>query len=372
MSNSARLNKDTSQPASLQWPYIAIVLTPLLCLRGILLSQFGQAAQPGRIADFVTYWAAGHLFLTGQHPYSPSQILHLEHLINPLFARPQLMLCPPWTLPLFALAGGMSYHTAHLLWFVLSITLDGLSAIGLWAYFGGERSKLWIPLLIAATFLQMGASEAVGQITPLILASLTAFLLLAKKEHYFLAGLCLFGLGIKPHLLYLVFLAILIWIVRQRRWPVLAGALLISLVALAISALYNPYSLDYLHQSYPAAIATACGIGGLLRGIFGLQHAWLQYLPTVIGTLWFIWYTWRRRAQWSWQRDLPILTMVSIASAPYAWYHDFILILPAIIALAARGAYRSSTALVCYMAAQIIMLLAGSISLPWMFAAGLL
>ena len=326
MPNLATKSKPTPQKTgSVQWPFAAITLAPLLFLRGIFLTQLGQSGQAGRIADFVTYWASGHLFLTGQSPYSPAQMLALERSIDPAFAHPQMMLCPPWNLPLFALFGIMSYHVAHLLWFVLSIALDFLSAVGLWIYFGGSRSKLWVPLLIAATFIQMGAAEAVGQITPFVLACVTGYLLLTREKRYFLAGLCLFGLGIKPQLLYLFFLAVLIWIIRERRWATLAGALMISAACMLGAAIHNPHSLNYFHNDYRAAIDTVCGIGGILRGIFGRQHTWLQYVPTIFGVIWFLWYLRRRRAAWDWQRDLPILTLVSITTAAYAWYQDFIL-----------------------------------------------
>jgi hypothetical protein len=372
MPHTASQNAKASQSTSLQWPYAAIALAPLVFIRLTLLLQLGQSQQPGRIADFVTYWASGRLFLSGLAPYSPQQMLHLERWINPTFSHPQMMLCPPWNLPLFALFGAMAYPIAHLTWFFSSLALDLFSAVGLWLYFGGSRSRLWIPVLLVATFLQMGATEAVGQITPLILAGLTGFLLLSRKNRYFLAGMCLFVFGIKPQLLYLVFLAILIWIVRERRWSVLAGALTISLLSMLAAAIYNPLSLDYFHSGYKAAIDTNCGIGGILRNIFGRQHTWMQYVPTVFGAAWFVWYTRNQRGRWNWRQHLPLLTLISISTAAYGWYHDFILILPAIIAVTARGAYRSSAALVCYVAAQVVMMLAGNISRPWMFTAGLL
>lgn len=373
MPKLASESKTTPQKTtSAQWPFVALTLAPLLYLRGVGMSLFGYGFQSGQSSDFVAYWATARLFVTGKHPYSATQILQIERSLSTAFRHPQFMLYPPWTLPLFALDAGASYHLAHLLWFVLTIALDGLSAIGLWLYFDGSRSKLWIPLLVAASFVQMGVAEGVGQVTPLILACLTAFLLLMKKKKYFFAGMCLLGLGIKPQLLYLVFLAILIWIVRKRRWSVLAGALFVSAALFLIAIWYNPNSLDYFQQALPNALGYICGVGGVLRSIFGLQHTWLQFLPSVVGLAWFLWFARRRRGQWDWQRDLPILLLVSISSAAYGWPHDFILILPALIALAVKGAYRSPTALLCYLAVQVIILMAGSLSQAWMFTAGLL
>lgn len=219
----------------------AVCLTPLLALRVSLLRI------PRPAFDFDTYWAAGRLFLAQAPPYSPTRMLHLEQSVGWKSNAIQLMLCPPWTLPIFAMDGALSFHVAHLLWLGISIIFNLLSAVGLWIYFGGTRTKLWVPVLIAATYMPMARAEYLGQITPLILLCLTGFLILPQKQHYFLAGLCLFGLGIKPHLTYLVFLAVLIWIIRERYWSVLAGALTISFAFMLGAVIYNPHSLDYFH-----------------------------------------------------------------------------------------------------------------------------
>lgn len=350
----------------LRWILAAICLTPLLSLRASLWRM------PGPPYDFDTYWAAGRLFLARLPPYSPTRMLHLEQSVGWKSNAIQLMLCPPWTLPIFAPDGALSFHVAHLLWLGISIGFNFLSAAALWIYFGGSRTKLWIALLMAATYLPMARAEYLGQITPFILLCLTGFLLLTRKQRYFLAGLCLFALGIKPHLTYLVFLAVLIWIIRERRWTALAGALTVSAASMLGAAIYNPHSLDYFHNGYHVAIGNLCAVGGLLRGIFGIQHRWLQFLPSVFGIAWFIWYSRRRRSHWHWQHDLPLLILVSVSTAAYGWYHDFILVFPALIAIAARGAYRSGIAIVCYAAIQIVGLFAGGISAAWMFTTGLL
>src|SRR6202034_837125 len=119
-----------------------------------------------------------------------------------------IMLCPPWSLPLMALAALSPFPTAQIAWLIISVFLNYFSAFGLWNYFGGNSNKAWVTILISLTFIPMGVAELLGQITPLILACLTAFLLLLRSRRPFTAGLFLLGFGLKPHLLYLVSLAI--------------------------------------------------------------------------------------------------------------------------------------------------------------------
>jgi hypothetical protein len=206
-------------------------------------------------------------------------------------------------------------------------------AVALWRYFGGERKKQWMAIALVLTSFPSGAAERMGQITPLMLGALTAFLLLARSRRDFLAGVCLIGLGMKPHLLYLVVLAILLWTARSRRWKIAIGMGTIYALATAVALLFDPPALDYFHGTTQAALDTICGVGGALRSIFGMQYAWLQFVPTVVGTVWFAVYWSRHRKTWQWEEHVPMLVLVSLVTAPYAWNHDYVLTLPAFVAL---------------------------------------
>ena len=99
-------------------------------------------------------------------------------------------------------------------------------------------------------------------------------------------------------------------------------------------------------------------VGSYLRLVFGGQHEWLQFLPCVVGLGWFVGYWMRHRGAWTWEERLPLLLLVSIGSAAYFWKHDFILGLPAVIALAIQVA-RARVWLIAaffYLAVQLIIL----------------
>jgi hypothetical protein len=325
----------------------------LLCCAPLAAGHILLMAQPLPLYDFITYWAAGHLFLGGSNPYSLPAVLAVERSQGWPFAQPIVMLCPPWTLPIVAMLGTVPLHAARIAWLAISIILNGTSAAGLWLYFGGARRQAWIALVVALTFVPIAGADRFGQITPLILASITAFLFLLRSRRDLCAGAVLLGFGLKPHLLYLVWMALLLWIVQSRRWKVLAGAIASYAAATATAVLYNRHALDYLHNTFGAAMDTACGFGGALRHAFGMEHAWLQLLPPMIGALWFAYYWRSHRQTWNWRDHLPMLLVVSVASSPYCWSHDFILILPAIIALVVRQAWRSARVLAFYVVLQL-------------------
>jgi hypothetical protein len=367
MTQTARveLRSDNGPPKGSQWLFVLICCAPLLALRASMLFM------PLALYDYIYYWASGHLFLTGGHPYSEAAMraIVLSYGGNPAWA--VMTFCPPWGMPIAGIMAILPFHSARSMWFAVSLVLDCFSTLGLWIYFGGKKRTVWIAFLIAATFIPMGGAEYVCQITPLMLASLTAFLLLLKSERNFAAGLVLLGFGFKPHLLFLVLLAILFWMVKTRTWTMFVGALLSYGAAIATAQFYNPNSLDYLHNTVGTALNVSCGLGGALRVVFGAQHVWLQFLPCLLGLAWFFYYWARHGKRWNWQVHLPLLLVVSVSTSPYCWNHDFILIMPALIALAVRGAHRSITVAVAYLVMQTI---AFALGLPavWASAAGVL
>lgn len=332
--------------AEVKLPFILICLAPLLYLRLPLLWA------PRYLYDFICYWVSGKLYLAGADPYAIGPVFAMEKAQGWHYTIPMVTFTPPWSLPLLALAAMATMSHSRAIWFAISLAIDCGAAVALWRYYGGAARRWWIALLVCASFIAMGVVEFLGQVTPLMLLALTAFLWLVRSKRYFWAGVVLWGLGAKPHLLYLVFFAILLWAVQNRVWSMLAGAMLSFGAATAVAIAANPNAAHYLRSSLNAALEISCGIGGVLRLILGVQHRWLQFVPCLLGLAWFAWYWARHRRDWDWGENLPLLLIVSIASSPYCWFHDFVLILPALMRLAAGRAYRSFYVMLTYLVVQ--------------------
>jgi len=310
-------------------------LTLLLCVpffakRAILLLS------PLPMQDFMTYWAAGHLFLTGGNPYSMSATVAVDRWLGWSQAQQFVMLNPPWSLPFVAPLALVPFRVAHSVCLGVSLALEIVCSLAFWRYFGGEERQQWIALVVLATFLPAAAAEHYGQITPLIFAGVTGFFFALRNQRYVFAGACLLIFALKPHLLYLVLLAILLWSIQHRRWSIPITACVLTTVASVGSVAFNRNVLGFFHGTFGAAVQTDCGAGGFLRVLFGEQHLWLQFLPSVVGTVWFAFYWRRYRQRWVWEERLPLLLLVSIGSSPYFWWHDLVVGLPAILALAVQ------------------------------------
>ncbi len=350
-------------------------LPALILAADLIFYRLRLLLTPLPLQDFMTYWISGRLFRAGADPYAAGPIFAVERALGWSLAKPLIVIAPPTILPFSALTSLFPFQLAHYLWLILSLLLEAISTVALWRYFGGDRQRPWFPLLLLATFLTAGSAEHMGQVTPLMLAALTAFLFALRQNRYLLAGALLLPLSWKFHLVYLVLLAIVLWAIEQRRWTLLLGAFATIAGTTTGVMVFNPTTLGYFHSVSGFAIDTSCGVGGVLRQLFGLEHTWLQFVPVIPGIAWFVFYWHRHHRSWSWPERLPLLLLVSVSSSPYCWAHDFVLVLPAVIALTVTLARTETDWLIptaCYTLVHFAIAQCSLLSAAWMATASLL
>jgi len=330
-------------PATRRLALLGLVL--VACLGGIAWKGSQLLADPSIFPpdDFVEYWAAGRLNAHGQDPYDGNRLLPLEREAGRETDEPIMMWNPPWTLTVAMPIGLLQPRVAQLLWLAVSLALVVWSADRLWALYGGPANTRWVAWVLALTFLPTLFVLQAGQIGPFILCGIVGFLLAERAGRPWLAGACGVLIAIKPHLMYLLWVALAGWAVRRPmpiRWKVITGGALAGLVAMAIPLARNP---DVIAQ-YREAMAhrtpeqwKSPTIGSLLRELFGAHRFGLQFAPTVIGLAWLAYVGWRDRDRtWSWAERMPMLLLVSFVTASYgAWPFDLVILLPAVIQIGA-------------------------------------
>jgi hypothetical protein len=288
--------------------------------------------------DFVEYWAAGRLNLEGSNPYSPEEMLPLELQTGRRYALPLLMYNPPWTLPLVMPFGVLNYPLSRLLWFAAQTALIFFCASYIWKFYHGPPNLHWLAWVIAFTFLPTLFVLKYGQISAVMLLGAVFFLMVTRRQVWWLAGLALLCLSIKPHTLYLLVLAFFVWVLSERRWPLLVGSAGGIFLATGIAVAFNPLVLKQyffaLDQHSPIWWATPT-IGGTIRYLLSPEKKWLQFLPTVLGVIWFGYYWWKRRRAWNWPEQVPLLVMVSVLTAAYGWTYDYVVLVVVILSVAA-------------------------------------
>jgi hypothetical protein len=287
--------------------------------------------------DFVEYWAAARLALDGQNTYDGDLLLPLEQAAGRDTDLPIMMWNPPWAIPVILPLGLFPAREAQLLWLLVNLAAVMFCGDRLWLIFGGDRKRRWIGWGVALGFLPTLFALHSGQIGPLLLLGVVLFLECTRRGWPILAGAATLLIAIKPHLAYLLWVAILCDALAWRRFGMIIGGVLAGLVATLVPLTLNPDLLlqyaDTLGNRPPSQWVTPT-IGTVLRLLFGPEQFRLQVIPVVAGLLWFGRY-WRKTEWcWEWTPQLPLLVLISFVTAPYgAWPFDMVLLLPAIIRL---------------------------------------
>jgi hypothetical protein len=283
--------------------------------------------------DYVEYWSSAKLFLHGVNPYASAGVLELEKAHGFLLNSPLIMLNPPWSLPLIAWLGTFTERMGLNLW-VLFLASCTAAAIVLLDIPKQNRVLAFLFAPVLASFLMMQSS-------PLLLLGWALFLRY-RKTRPFWAGAALALLAIKPHLFLLVWLVLLVHSIYSRSLVILSGfavalAALSAVVTLRLPSIWQDY-WSLIHNSslqnnnFPT-------LPTLLRASINVQWTWLALVPTFLAMMWAIAYYWKNRFTWSWSEQGMLVLLVSIATSPYSWASDQIVLLP-ILAVAFRPAPR--------------------------------
>jgi hypothetical protein len=324
-------------------PVYWLVIWISLALAMFLLYQLSPTLSSPEffpVDDFAHLWASGRIFLSGGNPYDAAQLALLQNQIGAAPAVTEasaITLNPPWALLILVPFGMLNYSLARLAWLLVNVTLILVSAQMAWRIYTNSTNKTWLAGIIAFSFAPTISVLSKGQITPWILLGIVGFLIYTAKDQYtWVGGASLVLCTIKPHLAYLLWPAIGLWIIGARQWKLLFVAVLIFFISALSTLLFDQqiYS-QYLTaiRSFPAYAWATPTIGSHLRYFWlGEENFWVQYILPVLSTVWLIYHYQRNARTWQWHKELPVLLLVSLVTSPYAWTYDQVILLPAILA----------------------------------------
>lgn len=307
---------------------VVLVFVPLLA--SIVAGKLG--VELPFLQDFIEYWTAGRLNLTGSNPYDPGLMLELQQALRPEQSGPIMMWNPPWTLALVMPLASLDFAIAGWLWLATQLTVLLACTQWLWRFFGGRELGAWIASLICLMFPPTFYALGMGQISPLLLLGLCGFLYCEQRGWWVAAGICASLTLIKPHYLYLFWIALLVWGISRRHWKLLASVAVGVSTALAVALAANPEVLgQYLTavREYPPDYFLAPTAGVLARVLIGWDKSWPQFVPAIFGSVWFWWYWRKHGSNWDWRNALSPVLIVSALTAAYGWSFDqVVLVVP--------------------------------------------
>lgn len=316
---------------------IAEFLVVGICTVAFLLTTFDLVATmlgPNSAGshDFVEYWAAGQLLAHGANPYDGDAIYALERSAGfPNGALPLIMANPPSSLLLVLPLGMVSAHAGEWLWLAMLLVCLAISVRTI-------RSLYQIPTgplnALAYGFAPILTCLAVGQISILLLFGLV-FFLRWHRSRPLLAGTALWLCLLKPHLFVPLGVVLLIWTVRTRSYRILAGAGIALGISSGIATLLDSHVwVQYLSMMKTQRfdrIALPC-VSVALRQIVYPHTTLVQLVPAGLGCAWAVWYFLKRHGEWDWVEHSSILMFVSVLVAPYSWFMDQAILIPALLA----------------------------------------
>lgn len=342
--------------------FCLFVAVSLVGVGGVLYS-----IAAGTVQDWVSYWTTGHLIVRHANPYDSAAILQIEraHGLKPgihvLIARN-----PPTALWAIAPLGYLRFYPGGLLWRLLQAALLALCVRLLWIHFGRTPGR-WH--LLAFLFIGSLACVGSGQSTIIALLGAVLFLVLLH-DRPFAAGAALSLCAFKPHLFLPFVVVLLLWIIRHRAYLLILGGAAALVCQWFFAWWLDPHVLrhyldamrsDGIVDQFMPATAVA------LRFLIARHSMWLGFLPAILGSAWAAWYFIRKRQNWSWSHELPLLLVVSLLTAPYAWIVDSVLVIPAIVFTASRCSETSRTLLLLLMSAATLQYcLPANMDSPWL------
>ncbi len=237
--------------------------------------------------------------------------------------------------PLIALP----YPVSYLLWLAGSLLAVSLAIRLLWTTFPLPKDVRWLALGAVAAYPFLHSGLWLGQNTPFVLLGLCGLVVALHRERFWLAGVALALVALKPQLLPIL----LLLLVFQRRWQTLWMAFgTLSLVTFAMMPwLGIAWPLQYArllvqiaNWSQGAAINTAIMLNW--RGFsIDLVGGWSPWLTTpleislsVATVAWLGWCWWRARHA---QRGTPLVwgmaIIVALLIAPHTNPHELTLLI---------------------------------------------
>ena len=298
----------------------------------VLIAKSNNAGQ----RDFISYWAAGQQLIHGANPYDREAVQRLERTAGYELSYRLIMRNPPVALFLALPLGLIGANAGLVFWLLALLACLVASVRMLWAMHGRPANRLH---LLGYCFAPVMECLMAGQLGIFMLLGVVLFLYFYRSRP-FLAGAALLLCAIKPHLFLPFGIVLLLWIVSNRAYRLLAGFIVAVFASCALTFCFDPHAWSHYSQMMSTS-GIMDEVVPTLSEYFRLfvrpGSVWLQFLPQAAGCAWGVWHFWTRRDRWNWMHQGLLLLLVSVMCSPYALFTDEAMLLPAVL----TGVYRA-------------------------------
>lgn len=300
-------------------------------------------------SSFFTFWLAGKMNWTGQHPYNSADWVG-AHQPNGVTWIPNQIF--PYPLPLALLMAPLGLFPmpqSFVLWGVVSQGLIAISIFVLATLWDGRNKQVFAVLILVACVLNSDFYVLLktGSITALFLLFLVIALYLQHKGQNFPAGMALALLALKPS--FLVIAALIgFWLLLRRNWKMIGGGVVGGLLLFVIGLIQdvnwvskfrgaseNLFSLRV--GSQPTIVSyTRLACGGEMTCAIAL-YAVIALL--LVGL--YAWLIWKNRATLAPLSVFSAAIALGVLLPPYIWSYDYVLLVIPICTICFEGIRRT-------------------------------
>jgi hypothetical protein len=208
----------------------------IISILGLMAKPFANSQDNYLNRDYFKFWLAGHMVVAGEDPYSEELWLKQHAVHNAEWVLDNSYLYPLPLAILFAPLGSFSLSNAAAIWvFLISISLIGVLFFiaYLWPQIMGV--KYFIPILAGLIlFRPIVVNYYWGQIAPFLLVVILGVTALWRRKHWFVGGLLLSMLLLKPQVGIPVVGLLFAWLIFQRKWSALFGLTISTMAIMAV------------------------------------------------------------------------------------------------------------------------------------------
>lgn len=278
--------------------------------------------------DTAAFWSAVQTLYHGKSPYQSQNIFDLQQTLNG--PDPNYLLIfwnPPWLLAILSPVAWLSFEKFSIAWLLLNVVFAVSVGAVMTSILGSRDTQPFWPIVASTFFLPNLSVLQFGTLGLMITLSVSLFLLFERKGADLFAGLALVPATVKPHILFLFWMVLLFWIIRERRWSILIGLCVgVGILSGYASYFYPRLLLDWVfgyQKLYDSARSPT--LGSLLRTLDSssdlLRQIAMVGVPLLSSTATAAWFIWSR-PKVNWVFLFPSLAAISLITTPYSMYHD--------------------------------------------------
>lgn len=283
--------------------------------------------------DYAAYWQAGRMILDGKDIYNSGQwlaerafwktALHSEPTFQ--YPLPFAILVTPFSM--------LSVMTGYAIWVFMS---QAFIFVSLYIAIGKKFSQTpYKELAIVSTVFLFRPTYIVisnGQILSWLLLALMISVALYQRGWWFLGGVVLAMLSLKPSVGLSLLVLIGVWLLIQKRWQALAGLATGGIGLLLLGMIYDPdWAIRYITiggdsvQKYYGMQATLWGLAGVL-----FDEPWNRWFGAGVALVFFVFILYgmvKTRSITDPFMAIATLIPAALLVSPYSWAYDQLMLI---------------------------------------------